>query len=132
MGGLGLRAASSHAPAAYLSSSVLTAPLVDNILRSYLHRHSLDLSLSIYRLAAGNLSALQVESLLPDSGDFSQKHLSYLIDSNLLSTLQNEVQSAGDQRSSARLLSLPTSGRSLLKRHSKSYILLEKGRKRHL
>ena len=106
LGGLGLRSASSHATAAYLSSLAQTRSIVDEILLNFPYRHDLDLPLSFFRAAAGSLSPSVVADLTSDTGDFSQKHLSYLIDSNLHSTLLNDVQAAGDKRSSARLLSL--------------------------
>ena len=106
LGGLGLRSASSHSAAAYLSSLVQTKPLVDEILMSFPSRHDLDFPLTIFCTAAGSLPPTVTASLDPDTGDFSQKHLSYLIDSSIHSTLLKEVQTAGDRRSSARLLSL--------------------------
>ena len=106
LGGLGLRSASTHASAAYLSSLVQTRSIVDLILIDFPDRHDLDLPLSIFRAAAGSLPPQVAADLNPDSGDFSQKHLSYLIDTNLQSTLLKDVQDLGDKRSSARLLSL--------------------------
>ena len=106
LGGLGLRSASTHAAAAYLSSLVQTSPTVDQILINFPDRHDLDLPLSVFRAAAGSLPPSVVADLTLDSGDFSQKHLSYLIDSSLHSTLLKDAQDAGDLRSSARLLSL--------------------------
>lgn len=106
MGGLGLRSASSHAPAAYLSSLVQTKSVVDEILMSFPHRHDLDFPLSVFRVAAGNIPPTVAADLSLDSDNFSQKHLSYLIDSNDHSSLLKEVQATGDRRASARLLSL--------------------------
>ena len=106
LGGLGLRSASSHASAAYLSSLVQTKAIVDEILMSFPSRHDLDFPLSLFRTAAGSLPPDVTASLSLDNADFSQKHLSYLIDSNSHSTLLKEAQTAEDRRSSARLLSL--------------------------
>ena len=108
VGGLGLRSASTHAAAAYLSSLVHTRSTVDQILINFPDRHDLDLPLSVFRAAASSLPPQVVADLMliPNSGDFSQKHLSYLIDANLQSALLKDVQDVDDKRSSARLLSL--------------------------
>ena len=108
LGGLGLRSASSHAAAAYLSSLAQTKPTVDHILMSFPFRHDLDFPISFFRAAAGSLSPSVLETLTPDSSseDLSQKRLSFLIDSNLHSSLLKDVQTNNDRRASARLLSL--------------------------
>ena len=112
MGGLGLRSAPAHAAAAFLSSRVQTKSTVDEILMSFPHLNDFDFALSLFRTSAGCLPPEVSANLATDSGDFSQKNLSYLIDSNLQSTLIKEVQSSGDKRASARLLSvsLPQAG----------------------
>ena len=106
MGGLGLCSASSHAAAAYLSSLVQTKSVVNKILMSFPHQHDLDFPLSVFRVAAGNIPLAGTASLSLNTEDFSQKHLSYLIDSNDHSSLLKEVQTAGERKSSARLFSL--------------------------
>ena len=106
LGGLGLRSASSHAAAAYLSSLAQTKSTVDQILMSFPFRHDLDFPISFFRAAAGSLSPTVLETLTPDSEDLSQKRLSYLIDSNLHSSLLKDVQTDNNRRDSARLLSL--------------------------
>ena len=63
MGGLGLRSATSHATAAYLSSLVQTKPVVDEILMGFPHQHNLDFPLSLFRAAAGTLSPTATASL---------------------------------------------------------------------
>ena len=83
-----------------------TKPIVDQILVNFPFRHDLDFPLSLFRTAAGTLPPDVAADLISDSGDISQKHLSYLIDTNAHSTLLKEVQALGDKRSSARLLSL--------------------------
>jgi hypothetical protein len=108
LGGLGLRSASSHAEAAYLSSLVQSKSTVDEILRDTPPSQSLNTPLAFFRTAAGHLPPETIADLSnPSSGNHSQKHLSFLIDSNLQSSLLSDVQAAGDLRSSARLLSLP-------------------------
>ena len=121
VGGLGLRSASTHAAAAYLSSLVHTRSTVDQILINFPDRHDLDLPLSVFRAAASSLPPQVVADLMliPNSGDFSQKHLSYLIDANLQSALLKDVQDVDDKRSSARLLSHFTSSRRISQCHSK-------------
>ena len=107
LGGIGLRSASSHAAAAFLSSIAQSKPTVDEILRNFPFRHNLDMSLAVFRTAAGSLPPEVLADLSdPSTGDFSQKRLSHLIDSNRQSALLHEVQTDGDVRSSARLLSL--------------------------
>ena len=112
LGGLGLRSASSHATAAYLSSLVQTKPMVDSILKAFPHRHDLDLPLTVFRTAAGAINSSALAALSIDSGDFSQKHLSHLIDTNLQSSLFQESEAIGDRRFAARLhsLTLPQAG----------------------
>ena len=113
MGSFGLRSASANASAAYLSSVIGSKPIVDEILQNCLHRNPLDTPLSIFRTAAGSLPPAVLEDLAnPSTGDFSQKRLSYLVDSHIHSSLLKDFQTAQDHRSSARLLScaLPMSG----------------------
>ena len=91
---------------------VQTKDIVDRILQSFPFRHDLDFTLSLFRNASGFIGPNNAANLDLESGDFSQKHLSYLIDSSLQSSLISEAQAAGDRRRSARLLSLglPQSG----------------------
>ena len=113
MGGLGLRSASAHASAAYLSSVICSKQIVDEVLQNFPHRNSLDTPLAIFRTAAGTLPPEILDELSdPSTGDFSQKRLSYLVDSQIQSSLLKDFQSSQDRRSAARLLSLslPMSG----------------------
>ena len=88
MGGLGLRSASAHASAAYLSSVIGSKQIVDEIHHNFPHRDSLDTPLAIFRTAAGTLPPAILEDLSdPSAGDFSQKRLSYLVESQVQSTL---------------------------------------------
>ena len=107
MGGLGLRSASAHASAAYLSSVIGSKQIVDEVLQNFPYRNSLDTPLAIFRTAAGTLPPAILEELSdPSTGDFSQKRLSYLVDSQIQSSLLKDFQSSQDRRSAARLLSL--------------------------
>lgn len=112
LGGLGLRSASSHASAAFLSSIIGSEQIVDEILGNFPFRNSVDAPLAIFRTAAGSLPPAVIANLSDPSGDFSQKRLSHLVDSNVQSTLIQEFQSNQDHRAVARLLSLglPMSG----------------------
>ena len=106
MGGLGLRSAYEHSPAAYLSSLVQTKEIVDSLLGDFAFRQDLDASLSLFRSSVTSLPPSSIASLDPANGDFSQKHLSYLIDSDILTYQLKDAQAKGDSRTSARLLSL--------------------------
>ena len=106
MGGLGLKSAVAHAPAAYLSSLVQSKDVVDKLLPSFSHRHDLDASLSIFRAAVTSLPPSALEKLDFVDGDFSQKNLSHLIDSDILSSLLKDAAANLDRRTAARLLSL--------------------------
>ena len=110
--GLGLRSASTHASAAFLSSVAQSLVKVNEILKDDAHHLSIDAPLALFRTAVGSLPPTVMEELADPNGNKSQKHLSYLIDSNLHANLLNEVDNAGDTRSSARLrsLTLPFSG----------------------
>ena len=86
--------------------------MVDNILKAFPHRHDLDLPLTVFRTAAGAINSSALADLSIDSGDFSQKHLSHLIDTNLQSSLFQVAEANGDRRFAARLhsLTLPQAG----------------------
>ena len=106
MGGLGLRSAFEHAPAAYLSSLHQTKDIVNDLLANFSFRLDLEASLSFFRDAVSSLPPSSLSMLDDANGDFSQKNLSHLIDWQVLSSLMQDAHLRGDQRSSARLLSL--------------------------
>ena len=112
MGGLGLRKASDHGPAAYIASVLESKNIIEEVTKSDFH---VDLSsvISIYSQKAGQ--ELVVESLI----SAKQKDLSNLIDKHNLSTL---LSSAQGQREIARLNSvgLPKAGAWLQAIPSKS------------
>ena len=112
LGGLGLRSASDHATAAFLSSVLQSKPTVDRILVNAPHLSTIDTPLALFRTAAGSLPSSLLDNLSDPSSDISQKSLSFIIDSNLQRNLLEHAVSSGDLRSSARLrsLSLPLSG----------------------
>ena len=121
MGGLGLRAAEDHAPAAYISSLLSSRPLVNQLLASTLHQDDVeeeDAAGDEVHLPQNLIDAIKakLEEETEVTSDFlngqSQKQLSAAIDLCNQSRLKNLVQADGDEREVARLacLTLPHSG----------------------
>ena len=121
MGGLGLRAAEDHAPAAYISSLLSSRPLVNQLLASTLHQDDVeeeDAAGDEVHLPQNLIDAIKakLEEETEVTSDFlngqSQKQLSAAIDLCNQSRLKNLVQADGDEREVARLAchTLPHSG----------------------
>jgi hypothetical protein len=109
MGGMGLREASSHCTAAYLSSLMQTKALVDQILGDFPNRHSLDIPLAIFRVTAGS-PALTSDDFA--SGNFTQMSLSLQIDTHRQKTILERASVSSNHRFMAglRSVTLPHSG----------------------
>ena len=121
MGGLGLRAAEDHAPAAYISSLLSSKPLVSQLLSNIQLQNEAD-------EAQAELDAAPIPDHLMEAikakldeetevtMDFlhgqNQKQLSAAIDLSNQSHLKNQVLADGDKREVARLacLTMPHSG----------------------
>ena len=104
-GGLGLRAAANHAPAAYASSVLAAQPLSDRLLGHDFAGLNPDDPLLpqslLDRLSAEQGELVQEE----DVNGVSQKQLSWKIDQHLLKVLQEQIGEE-EMREKARLLSL--------------------------
>ena len=106
-GGLGLRKATLHSRAAYLSSSVQSKAIVDKILQAFPHRRPLQEALASFLATAGPLTPeTEADLTTLQSNHFTQSKLSHHIDSNLQTTLLNRAIGDKDARTKARLQSL--------------------------
>ena len=109
-GGLGLRKASSHCFAAFLSSTAQTSRIVDAILQNFPHRRSVQEALDDFLATAGPIPQDTEDDLKSlDPIHFTQSKLSHLIDSNAQASLLSGAARASDKRSMARLQSLTLS-----------------------
>lgn len=99
IGGLGLRSAASHAPAAYFSSVFSTKDLTAQLIEEYVPP-------SLAEAAA----TLPISPLREDGSPRTQKEVSWAIDKSLHDSLM--ARAAHDERSKARLqsLTLPHNG----------------------
>ena len=106
-GGLGLRKASSHCFAAFLSSTAQTTHIVDGILHNFPHRRSLQETLDDFLTTAGPIPQSAEDDLKTmDPVHFTQSKLSHLVDTNIQADLLSHATQASDKRTTARLQSL--------------------------
>ena len=103
MGGLGLRAADDHAPVAYASSLLASKKLVDGLLGKADEEVIANIPQPVLdRIALKQGDETSAESLV----GVSQKASSLKVDLFNQSILLNQVQEEGQDRETARMLSL--------------------------
>jgi hypothetical protein len=102
LGGLGLRLASSHSVAAFLSSTAQCTLLTDETLSKFPDQPSVDVAMDLFCTTTGRSAPLTD----PEHNNFSQKSLSRIIDNRHQNNL---LENASDICSSARLKSLTLS-----------------------
>ena len=104
MGGLGLRAAVDHAPAAYATSLLSAQPMINNLLGQ---REDEEQPYSLPQHLLDSISAKQGEETVTESlVGVTQKMASLKVDKFNQSSLLTEVQEAGETREIARMASL--------------------------